>query len=630
MRRVRFLILLLLAVSLVATVAPVEAQSKTLVWEQFDVFLNVLPNGDLRVTERQTIQFTSGTFTFGFAVIPLDKTEGIVDISVSEPDQGRVYNQTDYSIDPYTFWTSQTGDELEIRWYFPPTTNNIRTFDLSYTVKGAVRIYEAGDKLQWIAIDNERDFPIRDSVVQVTLPEGASFLDIDSAGVRADWQQSEDGRSVRYVAQDSLSPSQTFEIGVEFTHGMIPAEQPDWQPAFDRETYFDQNVRPILNLAVGALALLMAIGGPVLVYLLWYMRGRDPVVGPVPEQISQKPDDLQPGLLGSLIDEKADMQDIVATIVDLARRGYMTIEEKEEKGFFGLGSTDFVYHRTSKPDSDLLDYEKRILRGVFGSSRKRRELSDLRNKFYKHLPKIQNALYDELVDQDLFKRRPDRTRGLWTGLGIAGIVLAFVGGIFLTPLAEYSFAFPCLAFSLGIGAVSLLIASRFMPAKTVKGSESAAKWDAFRNYLRELKDLEELDNAAEIFEKYLPYAIAFGMNNSFVNKFARVTDAPAPGWYVPLPRRGLATSGGGRGLATDVGSGAGMGQGGLQSMSEGMSGGLQSMSDGLTSMLNSAGRVMRSAPSSSGSSGGSFGGGGFSGGGFSGGGGGGGGGRGFG
>lgn len=628
MRRIRIMVLLLLAFSLLISVAPVEAQSKTLYWERFDVFLNVLPNGDLRVTERQTINFTSGTFTFGFAVIPLDKTEGIVDVNISEPDSGRVYRQTDYSIEPYTFWADQVGDELEIRWYFPPTNNTTKTFDLSYTVKGAVRIYSSGDKLQWIAIDNERDFRVDNSTVQVTLPEGASFIDIDSAGVLAEWQQADEGRTVRYVAQNSLSPRDTFEIGVEFTHGIIPASQPNWQGEFDQEFYFDQNVRPILTLGVGAIAVLLALGGPLLVFILWYTRGRDPKVGPVPERLSQKPDDMPPGLLGSLIDEQADMQDIVATIVDLARRGYLTIKEKEEKGFFGLGSTDFIFERSNKTDSDLLDYERRILRGIFSGSGNTRKLSDLKNKFYKRLPKIQDSLYQELVDQEYFKRRPDRTRGLWTGLGIAGIVLAFLAGFVLVPLAQYSGAFPCLAIALGIGSLSMVVVSRYMPAKSVKGSEAAAKWQAFRDYLRDLEKLEELENAGEIFEQFLPYAIAFGMNQSFVNKFARVTDTPAPGWYVPYPRRGLATSGGGRGLAGDMAAGSAAGRGGLQGMSESMGGGLQSMSDGLTTMLNSAGRIMRSAPSSSGSSGGF--GGGFSGGGFSGGGGGGGGGRGFG
>jgi uncharacterized membrane protein len=625
MRRHRTLSLLLLVAVLLITALPASAQSKTLVWDRYDVFLNILPNGDVRVTERQEINFGNGPFTYGYAVIPLDKTASIVDVAVSDAT-GRTYQQTDYSIEPYTFWANQNGNELEIRWYFPSVENDTRTFDLSYTAKGAIRIYDSGDKLQWIAIDNERDFPINEATVSVSLPEGASFLDIDSSGVSADWEQGDGGRTVQFVARHPMSASDRFEIGVEFTHGIVPANAPAWQAEVDRQESFDRNVRPVLNLAVGALAILIALGGPLLVYLLWYTRGRDPNIGPVPDTLSQPPDDLPPGVLGSLVDEQADMQDIVATIVDLARRGYLKIEEVEEKGFFGLGSTDFVFRKTDKSEEDLRRYEKRIMSGIFPGSRQERELSSLRNKFYKHLPKIQEDLYKELVDNGLFKRRPDKTRAAWTGIGIVALVLTFVLGIFLVPLAQYAGAFPCLAASLGVGGIALLIAGRFMPVKTVKGAESAAKWNAFKSYLAQIDKMSDMKNAAEMFEHYLPYAIAFGMNQSYVGKFARMTDTPAPGWYIPyFPRGGAVGGGGGGGLAKRTGAGAGA-PGGLQGMSDSLSGGLQSMSDGLTTMLNSTGRVLRSAPSSSGSSGG----GGFSGGGFSGGGGGGGGGRGFG
>lgn len=626
MRRVRFLVLLALAATLLGTVGPAQAQSKTLVWEQYDVFLNVLPNGDLRVTERQTIDFTAGTFTFGYRSIPLGKTEGITDFAITEPG-GPTYRQTDYSIEPSTFWVDQKGDEVEVRWNFPPTEGSQRTFDVSYTAKGAVRIYDSGDKLQWIAIDSERDFPINNAVVQVTLPEGASFLDIDSAGVEAEWAQGESGRTVRYVAQRRLSPADTFEIGVEFTHGIVAADTPSWQAAHDQDEFYDLNVRPMLTLGVGVLAALIGLGGPILVYGIWYTRGRDPNVGPVPETLSTPPDELPPGVLGSLIDEQADMKDVIASIVDLARRGYLVIEEIEKKGLLGFGSQDFTFRRTDKSESDLRSYEKRILKGIFGSHRQERKLSSLRNSFYRHLPKIQEDLYKELVREGLFKRRPDTTRKLWTGIGVAAIVLAFLGGIVLVPLAQYAGTFPCLAVAFGLGGISLLIAGRFMPVKSPKGAESAAKWEAFRNFLSRIEQMTDLGEASDQFEKFLPYAIAFGMNQSFVTKFARMADTPAPGWYVPYPRRrGYAGGSGGGGLAKEMPAGAGAGSGGLQSMSDSMAGGLQSMSDGLTTMLNSAGRIMRSAPSSSGSSGG----GGFSGGGFSGGGGGGGGGAGFG
>ncbi len=623
MRKLRSVGILLILTVVLAGALPASAQSKTLVWERYDVFLDISPNGDLRVTERQTINFTSGTFTFGFAVIPLDKVERIVDVHVSEPGVGS-YQETDYSIEPFTFWTDQSGDELEIRWNFPPTSDSTRTFELSYTVQGGVRIYESGDKLQWMAIDSERDFPIGAASVQVTIPEGASFEDIDSAGVAAEWQQGEDGRSVSYVAQRRMSPSDTFEVGVEFTHGVIPAQTPMWQPEVDREEFFDLNVRPVLTLIVGLMAALFAIGLPLLVYLLWSSRGRDPGVGPVPDHLSDPPSDLPPGVLGSLIDEQADMQDVVASIVDLARRGYLTIEETEKPGLLGFDTQDFVFRRTEKEDGDLRAYERRIMRGMFRRGRVERELSDLRNKFYRHLDDIQEELYKELVREGFFKSRPDKTRGRWTGIGIGGLGLAFLGGVFLVPLSSLTGAFPCLAVGLGFGGVALILAARHMPVKTRKGTEAAAKWEAFRSYLRQIEKLTDLEEASGLFEQYLPYAIAFGMNNSWINKFTRLTNAPAPGWYIPFPRpAGGTASGGGRGLAKEVPSGSG---GGLQSMSDSMAGGLQSMSDGLTRMLNSTGRVLKSAPSSSGTSGG----GGFSGGGFSVGGGGGGGGRGFG
>jgi len=630
MRRLRWMLALVLAVSLLTMVAPAQAQSKTLVWERYDVFLNVLPNGDLRVTERQTINFTSGVFTFGFAIIPLEKMESITDISISEPN-GPVYTEVGYGIDPRSFYVNEVGDELEVYWYFPPAVNETRTFDLSYTVRGAVRIYESGDKLQWIAIDGERDFPILNASVQVTIPEGASFQDIDSAGVRADWEQLDSGRSVRYVAQGSMGPSDVMEIGVEFTHGVLPSNVPAWQAAVDEQETYDLNVRPILNLGVGAVAAIIAIGGPLLVYLMWYLRGRDPAIGPVPDYVEVPPDDMPPGLLGSLIDEQADMQDVVATIVDLARRGYLRIEEKEGKGFFGLGSTDFTFVRTDKDDADLRKYERKVIQGIFTGSRTERKLSALRNKFYTKLPGIQEALYEELVSSGLFKRRPDRTRATWSGFGVVALVGAIIVGVLTVPLSTYAGLIPCLAVALGLGAISMLMVGRYMPAKTLQGAEATAKWNAFRNYLRRIEHLQDLQQAANLFEPYLPYAIAFGMNQSWVNKFARLSEAPAPGWYVPYPRHYSDSGdvgGGGGGLARSMPMGSGGRSGGLQGMSDSLGGGLQSMSDGLSTMLNSAGRVLGSAPSSSGSSGG--GGGGFSGGGFSGGGGGGGGGRGFG
>ena len=70
-----------------------------------------------------------------------------------------------------------------------------------------------------------------------------------------------------------------------------------------------------------------------------------------------------------------------------------------------------------------------------------------------------------------------------------------------------------------------------MPRKTPAGAEAAAKWRAFRNYLDSIERYEKLDEAQGIFDRYLPYAIAFGLESSWVDKFSRVpTASPTLVW----------------------------------------------------------------------------------------------------
>src|SRR6185295_1434158 len=81
-------------------------------------------------------------------------------------------------------------------------------------------------------------------------------------------------------------------------------------------------------------------------------------------------------------------------------------------------------------------------------------------------------------------------------------------------------------------AVAIAIVAGGMPRKTARGAEAAAKWNAFRRYLAEIERYENVAEAKEIFNRYLAYAVAFGLERSWVNKFASV-DAPSPSWYGP-------------------------------------------------------------------------------------------------
>jgi hypothetical protein len=282
-------------------------------------------------------------------------------------------------------------------------------------------------------------------------------------------------------------------------------------------------------------------------------------------------------------------------------------------------------------EGTLRKYESTFVDQLFGS-RDEVETSDLRDKFYSKIPIIQKQLYREAVEEGLFPASPKAVRGRYLFLGIGGLVLSVgFGMVFAAALSDLVSMALCPFMALGLVSVVLMTISGVMPAKTRKGAEEAKKWEAFKKYLDDVEQYVDIETVTDQFDKYLPYAVAFGLENTWVKKFSRVSSTPVPRWFVPV---GMPYPyGGGRRRARpgDMVGGSSGGQlpdlrdqrarpgPSLDGMSDSMMGGLNNISTGLFSALNSTSSAMKSVPRSS-SSGGSFGGGGFSGGGFSGGG----------
>ena len=627
LRRLAPAIILIVLVILALAAGAALAQDKVYRWDRFDVDINILATGDFQVTETQTFRFVSGSFSYVYANIPLDRVEEITNVEVWEGNQRYTLSGSGAA---GTYSVSQDGKQLNIEWHFTPTANAARTWSLRYLVKGGLRIYDGGDQLYWKAIPPDHAQPILASTIRVHLPTSltAEQLKIATYGASATWQQT-DAQTIVFNASGQIPANRELEVRVQFPHGIVPSQAPAWQAADDRQRAFQSTWGPIINLGVLVLSIVIALGGAAGLYLLWYARGRDKPAGLVAEYITEPPTDAPPAVAGTLIDESADMADIVATIVDLARRGVITMQETEEPGILGFGKKkDFVY-RLVKAGPELAPFERRVLTGMFGAGTERR-LSDLREKFYRHIPDIQSALYAEVVQRGYFRRSPKAVRGAYSGLAIVGLIVAGVIGFMgLGWLQQYTSFALCLPLSISAVGVGLLIISRFMPARTAEGSEANAKWRAFKRYLENIEKYTNVAEAKELFDKYLPYAIAFGLEKSWIDTFSQA-GAPAPGWYLPPiiigggPYRRASTDWGAGGSLGPIGMGSGGagsagGMPSLDSMSAGMSRSLSSMSEGLFSMLNSASSTLSSAPRSSGGGGG----GGFSGGGGGGGGGGG-------
>ena len=272
-----------------------------------------------------------------------------------------------------------------------------------------------------------------------------------------------------------------------------------------------------------------SLGGPAALYLLWYRLGRDKPVEMVADYLPEPPDDLAPGIAGTLLDEQANMRDIIATLVDLAQRKIISITE--EKTGKSRSERDFIY-RYENRKLPVSYFEQRLLDSLF-ISRSHVRLTELKHRFHREVPALKRALYSEVTAQKFFARSPEKVRNQYAVLGIILLALAGLAGRGLYLLfGGLTGAAALPGIGLATTALGFLLLSRFMPRKTGRGSQLAARCQAFKNYLSDIDRYSDLEEKKGLWDRWLPYAIAFGVDKQYIRTFEKV-NAPAPGWYIP-------------------------------------------------------------------------------------------------
>ena len=639
---------------------PLAAQSPdSVVWDRYDVTLDVRADGTMHVTEYQEISFY-GSFSSGFAYIPLTNVDDLENVTVSvasDPSETPValdyIRGSRYDADTGTYSYYVEAGELAIDYAFEPTRGNeasTRVVVLEYDVIGGLRVYEdldpANHQVWWYAISRDVTdvASVRQSTVTINLPE-----DVLADQLVAFPENPEiSGNSISWQRSD-LEAGDEFEVSLQFPP-VTSAQEPAWQDRDDqirqeREEAEERSAwAGVLLLIAG---LLTAVGGGVALYALWFTKGRDPAVGLVAEYIPEPPNDLRPGAVGVLLDETFHSRDVVATVLDLAGRGVMRMDPATAEGTAGHYTFTLLDHQQT-----LRSYEQIVLDMIFGPGAKaetEKPMPQVAGTLATRNGEIEDAFYQNLVEHAYFLESPEKTRNRWEKLfkAIPVIVGLVVVGIVVVTGAWSNFAF----FPIFVG-IALMVLSgslaRSMPRKTVAGAESAAKWRAFRNYLDDIDDQKDLAESRAIFEKYLPYAVALGLAESWTQKFAYIP-VQTPQWYGggslgggtviigdpfrPGSRRRQGRpgrqGGGWMMIPGSPGSPGGENQGssgggggfdmpgipGMQDLSDSAGGGLQGGSDSFFDML---GTVAKAFAESSGSGSGSFGSsrrGGFSGGG---------------
>jgi uncharacterized membrane protein len=568
----RAAVLALLAIALAA-----PASARQLKIEKFSVEIFVEPDSTLDVNEIIQANFI-GVWHGLYRTIPVEYvTPQGFNYSLFVKFKGA----TDAAGQPLKVESSRQGHYLKWKIYVDDATDAERTIQLHYQVRNGLKFFEDHDELYWNVTGDEWDVPVGNASAQILLPPGVTGVRTNeftgSYGSRA--QNAGISASDNTVEVSMLRPL-AFHEGLTVVVG--------WDKGFVKEPGAGDLINQFL---ASNWPLFFPV--PVFLIMFWvWTRGRGPGVGPVAVQYAP-PDGMSPAEAGTLVDEDAAMRDITATIVDLAVRGYITIEEKEKSGVVGmlLHTKDYVFHlKKGLPEwTALKAHEMALLAGIFSNGALADvELSSLQNVFYKNLPGIKGNIFDELMEHGYFQHRPDYVRTGFVGGGIAvGVVLFLLGNAMaqkmgMTPAPFLVAAILSAGIIIGFG--------WFMPARTADGAKALAGVLGFEDFLSHVEagHMDKLSQTPETFEKFLPYAMALGVEKKWVGAFQNIYTQP-PSWY----------------------------QGGYYN------GGFYPIMfiSSLDNMTTRASSVMASAPRSSGGSG--FGGGGSSGGGFGGGGGGG-------
>lgn len=549
MKHIKFLLPFLLILAATLT-PPAFAQDKSVVVERRDADMTVNKDGSVDVLETWVVNFQGGPFHYAFRSIPLNKISAVDFQGVTENDQAYERSSAETA---NTFEVQWAEGERQLTWYFSPTTNQTRTFELHYRLADALRIYDSGDQFWWKFVELGRVYSITAAKATVHLPSQFDASQIVATTYTGPLEEGGarvvDGQTVEFTG-GPFEPDVEWEIRVQFPHGVVTQAVQPWQQIEQARLDLEaKQARAAQQFAFYSLAstLLILIGGALAFLLLWYLRGRDQATALPAEFLNAPPDEppgsgkvLTPALAGTLIDEEANVRDVLSTLIDWAQRGIIHIRALPGGSKTADVNDDYAYEKIGANAPPLqYQYERELMQRLWAGETTR-SMGMIRAKFTDSLDTMFNALYDELVRLGYFETRPDRVRVHYYRYGWLLLVLtapaAFLFQIFVGDWISPELPFSLLALApwiaLALAAAAGMVLSRYMPRKTPMGAQAAARWHAFRRYLENIEKYTNVADAKEQFEKYLPYAIAFGIDKTWVQKFAAV-DTPAPAWYTP-------------------------------------------------------------------------------------------------
>lgn len=436
-----------------------------------------------------------------------------------------VLSVTDKSGKGWKYRVRRTGNVINIRIGDANTyVSGNQTYVITYKMENAILFFDNHDEIYWNVTGNYWKAPIKEASADVTLAVKNKSKNLWAAcytGVygsrRSDCSFEVSHNSAEFVAKKNLNTGEGITMAFGWDKGLVSP------PSAWKRFLWAMDLKENWIFLLPLLSFFFMLN-------LWYRRGRDPRVREAVTVMYEPPKynnkTLIPAEVGTLIDEKLDSRDITSTIVGLAVKGYIKMEETKKEGFV-FTSTDYFLSKVKEPDENLNPFERELMENLFSDSPSGIFVSDMKNKFYKNLPTLKDTLYKELVGKKYFLRSPEKVRNLYMTAGILIIVFGSALTAFLASSLEIK-----TIISWVLAGLPLFAFGRVMPAKTKTGASAYMGVLGFQEFLsRAEKDRLERMEDRNLFSKFLPYAIALDVADSWAKAFEGIYQEP-PQWYV--------------------------------------------------------------------------------------------------
>ena len=432
-----------------------------------------------------------------------------------------VKSVTDENGNKLKYESSKSGGFLDLKIYIPDAVDATRVVNIDYTARNAIRAFDDHDEFYWNVTGNDWPVPIDHAAAFVTLPENAA------GGLRAQaftgvYGSTEGtataevkGADIMFETTNPLPMRGGLTIDIYIPKGVLK------EPGALTKLFWFLGSNPIVFLPLLTLAVMFGV---------WHTVGKDPEPGMSVAPMYEPPKGLTPAEVGTLIDDSTDPRDITSTIVDLAVRGYIKIEEKVDT-FLVFKKKDYVLHLLKPREqwgNDLSPHERVMLENIFAGGSET-QLSSLKNRFYTAIPVIREDIMSALKRKGMYMLDPGSANGYSIAAAVAiGLLVAALWYLGWKNLFN---SVPLLIGSGLISAVIWWLFARQMTAKTVLGARTLVAVLGFQEFMNRV-DADRIKRLPpDTFEKYLPYAMALGVEQHWAQAFAGIVKDP-PSWYV--------------------------------------------------------------------------------------------------